>query len=239
MKKSVAAITPKCALRKVFHGIGCAALGSGIQAILEEDALDRVSPELVAEVAERATDPRVAPARVLGGELNDQALQRRGGAGAAALSFSGAVVFLGDELAVPAQDGVGRDQSGELFQRTSADEAALRAEPPALGIGEAQAPPSELLAQDAVLVLEVRDDLGLVAVHPAREHHEQELQRCDRHLRRSYPRRARRGRVSSENSQPQGLRMVSTDPVLAPDGAAAGVHPEGQPRARLRRRVWR
>jgi hypothetical protein len=93
------------------------------------------------------------------------------------LSFSGAVVLLGDELAVPAQDGVGGHQSGELFKRTSADESALRGEPPALSVGEAQAPTAELLPQDAVLLLEVRDDLGLAAVHPAREHQEQELQR--------------------------------------------------------------
>jgi hypothetical protein len=33
-----------------------------------------------------------------------------------------------------------------------------------------QAPTAELLTQDAVLLLKVRDDLGLVAVHPAREH---------------------------------------------------------------------
>ena len=160
--------------------------------------------------AERAKDPRVTPARVLDGELNDQALQRRGRAGVAALSFSG-TVLLGDELAVPAQDGVGRHQSGE-FQRTSADEAALRGEPPALGIGEAQAPIAALLAQDAVPLLEVRDDLGSVAGHPAREHQEQELQRCDRHLRRPYPRRARRGRFSSDNGEPHptccGTRRV-------------------------------
>jgi len=39
-----------------------------------------------------------------------------------------------------------------------------------------QAPTAKLLARDAVLLLEVRDDLGLVAVHPAREHQEQELE---------------------------------------------------------------
>ena len=55
----------------------------------------------------------------------------------------------------------------------AADGAALRGESPALGVGEAQAPTAEMLTQDAVLLLEVRDDLGLVAVHPAREHHEQ------------------------------------------------------------------
>src|SRR3954468_17037717 len=52
-----------------------AALGCRFQAMLGEDALDGVSSDLVTEVAERATDPGVAPARVLGGELDDQALQ--------------------------------------------------------------------------------------------------------------------------------------------------------------------
>ena len=40
--------------------------------MLSEDALDRVSSDLVTEVAERAADPRVTPVRVLGGELDDQ-----------------------------------------------------------------------------------------------------------------------------------------------------------------------
>ena len=39
-----------------------------------------------------------------------------------------------------------------------------------LGVREPQASIAELLAQDAVLLLKVRDDVGLVAVHPAREH---------------------------------------------------------------------
>jgi len=69
--------------------------------------------------------------------------------------------------------------------RRSRRATGFRGESPALGVGEAQAPTAEMLTQDAVLLLEVRDDLGLVAVHPAREHHEQELQRCDRHRQRS------------------------------------------------------
>jgi hypothetical protein len=69
-----------------------AALGRGFQAMLGEDALDRVSSELMTEVAERAEDPGVAPGRVLGGELDDQALQRNGRAGSSASSSGGAVV---------------------------------------------------------------------------------------------------------------------------------------------------
>jgi hypothetical protein len=127
VKKSVAAITGEVRPEEGLPRHRLAALGSGFQAVLCEDALDRVASELVTEVAERAADPRVTPARVLGGELLD------------------------DELAIPAQDRIGGHQAGELFQGTSANGSALRGEPAALGIGEAQASVAELLAQRAVL----------------------------------------------------------------------------------------
>jgi hypothetical protein len=91
-----------------------------------------------------------------------------------------------DELAVPAQDRVGRHQAGELLQDAATKHLALLREPAALCVGEARAPAAELLAQDAVLLPEVFQDLDLAAVHPAREHEEQELQRRDRHAGRSY-----------------------------------------------------
>jgi hypothetical protein len=52
---------------------------------------------------------------------------------------------------------------------------ALCREPAALGVREAQTPATELLAQDAVLLLDVLEELELAAVHPAREHQQQEL----------------------------------------------------------------
>ena len=101
----------------------------------------------MAEVAERATDPGTAPARVLGGELDDQALQRSDRAGPAALSLGSAIVLLGDELAVPAQDRIGGHQAAELVQDAAAERSALRRKPAALVIGEPQATVAELLAQ--------------------------------------------------------------------------------------------
>jgi len=73
-----------------------------------------------------------------------------------------------------------------LLQGAAAERFALRREPATLGIGESQTPAAELLSQDAVLLLEILDDLELAAVHPAREHEQQELERGDRHHRRSY-----------------------------------------------------
>jgi hypothetical protein len=52
---------------------------------------------------------------------------------------------------------------------------ALGREPAALDVREAQTPATELLAQDAVLFLDVLEDLELAAVHPAGKHQQQEL----------------------------------------------------------------
>jgi hypothetical protein len=148
--------------------------------MLGQDALDRVAAELVTEVAERPADPRVTPSRILGGEPDDEALQRGGGARSAAGALGRAVVLLRDELAIPAQDRVGRDHAGELFQDLAAEDSTLHCEPAALRIREARTSTAELLAQHAVLLLKVREDLDLAPVHPAREHEQQELQRRGR-----------------------------------------------------------
>jgi len=44
------------------------------------------------------------------------------------------------------------------------DRLILRREPAALGVGEAQTPATELLAQNTVLLLEVLENLDLAAV---------------------------------------------------------------------------
>ena len=142
--------------------------------MLGEDALDRVAAELVPEVAERAPDPRIAPTGVLTGEPDDQALQRDACARSAATALGRAVVLLRDQLAVPAQDRVGCDQASKLFQDAAAQESTGHREPAALCIREAQASIADLLAQHTVLLLEVRDDVALAPVQPAREHDQQE-----------------------------------------------------------------
>jgi len=50
---------------------------------------------------------------------------------------------------------------------------ALRREATALIVGQPDAPPLQLLPEDAVLLHEVLDDLLLVAVDPSSEGHEQ------------------------------------------------------------------
>jgi hypothetical protein len=65
---------------------------------------------------------------------------------------------------------------GRRFALKSAADLALRCESAALFIGESQALLPELFLEHAVLLDEVVDGLGLVAVDPAGESREEELE---------------------------------------------------------------
>jgi len=90
----------------------------------------------VIEVRQSASDPRVAPATVLGGhphnQRSDLALDRWP-------SQSTPIVLLGDEGPVPCEQRVGRHDRGELAQQPSAQCAAFRGEPTPLVVSEAHA----------------------------------------------------------------------------------------------------
>jgi hypothetical protein len=68
----------------------------------EEDGLDGVAADLMAEVTERADQPRVAPGRILRRHPDDQLLQVGGDRRAPDPAARGAIVLAGDQLAVPA-----------------------------------------------------------------------------------------------------------------------------------------
>jgi hypothetical protein len=78
---------------------------------------------------------------------------------------------------MPSQDGVRRDQRRHLTQDLSSEALpAVRRESTPLGVGQPQAPAIELLVEHAVLFPQVRDDLQLVAIHPACQRHEEDPQ---------------------------------------------------------------
>ena len=78
---------------------------------------------------------------------------------------------------VPAQDRAGCHDGGDTRENAATEDLALRGESSALVIGEPKASPTESLLQDAVLLNEVFNDLGLVAIDPAGERGEEELER--------------------------------------------------------------
>ena len=156
------------------------ALRGGRDVVPLEDVADGRAAEGVAQLAQLAVDPAVAPAPVLGGEPQDQGFQLGGHGWSASRARPRERPFPAHEVAVPAQHGRGLaqhqaaperaapgDQAGELGDQDGQGELLPAREPrrtPALPL------------QDAQLVAEQRDlEVFLVRRSPpARDQIDQE-----------------------------------------------------------------
>src|SRR4030095_13012144 len=87
---------------------------------------------------------------------------------------------LGDELAVPAQQGIRGDDRRELAKPHSSEWLCLSREATTLRIREAKSLSPELLPQRKVLGLQILDDLRLLTANPTDQHEQEELNR-ERH----------------------------------------------------------
>ena len=85
----------------------------------------------------------------------------------ASTAAGAAVVCLGDQSPVPAENRVRRDDAGDLHQDAPSEFLAAHGESTALGIGQAKRPRAQVLPEDPILLPEIRDQIVLVAVHPA------------------------------------------------------------------------
>src|SRR5256885_16276359 len=92
------------------------------------------------------------------------------------MALRASVKLLRDKPLVPAQEGVRRSNRGNFFQALASERVGQRCKPPAVGIGEAQPAVAELACEDAVFLLEIGDDLLLVALQPADEHGDQDVE---------------------------------------------------------------
>ncbi len=131
----------------------------------------------MAEAVDDVADARVAEAWVLRGdaddELGDLGLSLRSSLPA---SMAAAVVLPGDEESVPSQERLRRDDASHSAQRLQPKSSALHGQAAPLVIREAQSTATELLAQDAVLLLEVVDDVLLLPIDPAGEEEDEQLE---------------------------------------------------------------
>ena len=90
--------------------------------------------------------------------------------------FSVCVVpFLGDELPVPAQDRVWRNDCPQFHHGLAAQRFALDRQDAPLVVGQEDAFPAQLVHQGPDLGVLELDDLQLPAVDPAGENEEEEL----------------------------------------------------------------
>ena len=91
------------------------------------------------------------------------------------------------------EDRIRRHYAGYLAEDLATQQLALHCEAPALIVGEAKPSPAELLPEHPVLLLEVVDDMVLVAIDPTGHGQEEEMQRVRRAHARSLQPTQRRG----------------------------------------------
>ena len=135
----------------------------------------KFSDEYKREAVRLATDPRVTPARVLAGHLQDQFFDLDWGPRTTELAALAAVVLPRDQPPVPSKQSVRRHEGADLEEPFSTDCLCLGSESTALRIGESQSLSAQLLVQRSILLLEIFDHILLVQVHPAGEDQYQKL----------------------------------------------------------------
>ena len=128
------------------------------------------------EVAAGTPNTGVAPRAVLGGHPDDEPADRVHDPWAARSATAAAVVLPRDQLSMPAEEGLGRDQGVPVTAYPSPEARGLCGQAPALGVGDPETARTELLSEDAILFLERVNDVTLLRVDPARDGHDEELQ---------------------------------------------------------------
>ena len=130
-----------------------------------QDPLDRVPGDVVAEIGERAADPRVAPRRILPRHPYDEFGHRPGRHRPSPTPAGTAIVLLGDQPPVPAENRVRRDDACHLTHDPPAEFLASHRESTALGVGQAKRSRTTMLPEDAILLPEIVDAIFLAARH--------------------------------------------------------------------------
>ncbi len=87
-----------------------------------------------------------------------------------------AIELLRNKAMVPAQEGIGRSNRGDIFQALVTERVGERREAPAFGVGQAQPATPELGFKDTILFLQVGDDLWLVTLNPPGNHGNQHVE---------------------------------------------------------------
>ena len=160
-----------------------APLGRRVDSVVVQDPLHRGPGDSVAEVRERAADPRVAPPRIVDRHPDHELGDVLSGHWSTSTSAGAAIVFLGDQSPVPTQDRIRGDDACDLRQDPPAEFVTAHSESTTLGVRQAKRPRAQVFSEDPILLPEIVDQIVLVTVHPASEREDEELQRRRHSLR--------------------------------------------------------
>src|SRR5215471_4344505 len=119
------------------------------------------------------------------------------------------VVLLGDQLPVPSQQGLRRDNAGNLGKSFSSQRFGLYGQSPAVIVIEADSPITELFSKHPILLAKIFNDQQLAVVHPPGDSDQQKLEWVEHSLHIQNP-LSRPPNRSSETSH------LHADPVFGP-----------------------
>ena len=150
------------------------ALRSGLDPVLFQNAGDGASADMVIEVGERTLDPGIAPRAVLRRHPDDALANHRGDRWPSRTAALVAVVLPSDQRPMPREQGVRRHDGPHLLQHASTECVGFRGQADSLIVGEPEPPRSELLTENAILLLQIVDDVALLLVDPAGQRDQKE-----------------------------------------------------------------
>jgi hypothetical protein len=119
----------------------------------------------MADVLQRALNPRVAPRRILGGHPHNEPLNLWHHAAPA--RRAGVRPFPGDQLPVPTQQCVWRRDRGNLLQCRATDAVRASCQPASIRVREPESTLADLTTQEPVLLNQIRNRVTLPALEPA------------------------------------------------------------------------
>src|SRR5215471_10344643 len=119
------------------------------------------------------------------------------------------VVPLGDQLPVPSQQGLRRDNAGDLGKSLSSQRFGLYGQSPALIVIQAHSPATELFSKHRILLTKIFNDLQLAVVHPRGDGDQQKSEWVEHSLRIQNP-------LSRPPSRSSEISHLHADPVFGP-----------------------
>jgi len=166
---------PRVNFQECRPGAARLALRSRLKPSLLQNLGDGAAGQLAAEIEQGASDARIAPGRILSCHGDDELDQVGLSPSTSGSAPRATVVLTSDELAVPAQKRLGRDERRDAAQRGAADRVRAHRESPALSQREAQAPRALLLTEHSIFFHQVLEQQAIGSPQPACDHEDQEL----------------------------------------------------------------
>jgi hypothetical protein len=117
-------------------------------------------------MGQSALDAPIAPIPVLFGYPCHHEFDLPGRTRSPRPALAAAIVSLSDQLAMPGQQSLGRDDGGDLHQQLPSQAFGLGGQSSALIVGEPQSTSGQLFSQNAILLTKVVNSQQLMLVHP-------------------------------------------------------------------------